>query len=59
MEVLRKNIWKPKRAAKIVVYFAKRDVQTKQFASINNNSDRNRIFEMAKRLKQDNVDVFG
>ena len=41
------------------VYFAKRDAQTKEFASINNNSDKNRIFKMAKRLKQNNVDVFG
>ena len=28
-------------------------------ALINNSSDRNRIFKMAKRLKQDNVDVVG
>ena len=30
-----------------------------KFASINNNSDKNRIFKMAKRLKRDNVDVVG
>ena len=42
---------KAKRAAKTAVYFAKKDAQTEQFASINNNSDKNRIFKMAKRLK--------
>ena len=50
---------KAKKAAKIVAYFAKRDAQTEQFASINNNSDKNRIFKMAKRLKRGNVDVAG
>ena len=42
-----------------ISYFAKRDAQTEQFASINNNSDKNRIFKMARRLKRDNVDVVG
>ena len=38
---------KAKRAAKTAVYFAKKDAQTEQFAD----SDKNRIFKMAKRLK--------
>ena len=33
-----------KRAAKSAVYFAKRDAQTEQFSSINDNSDKNKIF---------------
>ena len=55
MELIR--YLKAKKAAKTVVSFAKRDAQTEQFASINNNNDKNVIFKMAKRLKQDNVDV--
>ena len=50
---------KAKKADKTAVCFAKRDAQTKEFASINNNSDKNCLFKMAKRLKQNNVDVFG
>ena len=50
---------KTKKAAKTAVYYAKKDAQTEQFSSINNNSDKNRIFKMAKRLKRDNVDVAG
>ena len=38
---------KAKKAAKTDLYFAKRDAQTEQFASINNNSDKNCIFKMA------------
>ena len=34
-----------KRAAKTAVYIAKRDAQTEQFASINNNSDKNRSWQ--------------
>ena len=50
---------KAKKAAKTAVYFVKRDAQTEQFASINNSSDKNHTFKMAKRLKQDNVNVIG
>ena len=50
---------KAKKAAKTAVYFVKRDAQTEQFATINNNSDKNHIFKMAKILKRDNVDVAG
>ena len=50
---------KTKKAAKTAVYYAKKDAQTEKFSSINNNSDKNRIFKMAKRLKRDNVDVVG
>ena len=50
---------KAKKNAKTAVYFAKRGAYTDQFASINNYSDKNRIFKMAKRLKRDNVDVVG
>ena len=35
----------------------KRDAQTEQFASINDNSDKNRLYKMTKRLKQDNIDL--
>ena len=45
------------KAAKAALYLAKRDAQTEQFASINNNNDENRIFKMAKRSKRDNADV--
>ena len=45
--------------AKAAVYFAKKDAQAEQFASTNNKIDKNWIFKMAKRLKQDNVDVVG
>ena len=48
-----------KRAAKTAVYIAKRDAQTQQFGSINNNSDKNRIFKLAKKLKQNNADIVG
>ena len=58
VEVLMKSIWKPKKAAKVAVYFAKQ-YQAEQFASINKNSDKNRIFKIAKRLKWDNADVVG
>ena len=50
---------KAKKAVKTAVYFAKRDAETEQFASINNESDKNRIFKMTKRLKGDNNDVVG
>ena len=50
---------KVKRAAKAAVYFAKKDAQHDQFASINNNSAKNLIFNIEKRLKQVNVDVVG
>ena len=50
---------KAKKTAKTAVYHAKKDAQTKQFSSINNNSDKTRIFKIAKRLKQDNVDIVG
>ena len=59
MEVLRKNIRKPKKAAKTAVYFAKKDAHTEQLASIINNSDKNLILKMVKRLKRDNVGVIG
>ena len=36
---------KAKKAAKTAVYFAKSNAQTEQFASINNNSDKNRILK--------------
>ena len=49
------------KAAKTAGYFAKSEAKTEQLkdrtASINNNSDKNHIFKMAKRLKRDNVDV--
>ena len=49
------------KAAKTAGYFAKTEAKTEQWkdrtASINNNSDKNHIFKMAKRLKRDNVDV--
>ena len=48
-----------KRAAKSAVYIAKCDAQTEQFGSINNNSNKNRIFKLAKKLKQDNADIVG
>ena len=48
-----------KRAAKSAVYIAKRDAQTEQFSFINNNSDKNRIFKLAKKLKRDNADIVG
>ena len=46
---------KAKKDEKAAVYFAKTDAQAEQFASINSNSDR--IFKMAKRLKWDNADI--
>ena len=42
---------KDKRDAKAALYFVKKDAQAKQFASINNSSDKNQIFKMTKRLK--------
>ena len=48
-----------KRAAKAAVYIAKRDAQTEQFASINNNNDKKRIFKLAKKLKRDSADIIG
>ena len=48
-----------KRAAKSAVYFAKRDAQEEKFASINNNADKNKIFKIARRMKQDNLDIVG
>ena len=49
------------KAAKTAGYFAKSEAKTEQLkdrtASINNNSDKNHIFKMTKRLKRDNVDV--
>ena len=35
---------------KTALYFSKKDAQTEQFASINNNSDKKRIFKIARRL---------
>ena len=41
-----------KRVDKAAAYFAKKkDPQAEQFASINNDSNKNRIFEMVKKLK--------
>ena len=37
----------------------KRDAETVQFTSTNNNSNKNHIFKMAERLKRDNVGVVG
>ena len=34
---------KTKKAAKTAVYYAKKDAQTEQFSSINNNSDKNHL----------------
>ena len=48
-----------KRAAKLAVYTAKRDAQSEQFSSINDNSDKNRIFKLAKNLKRVNADIVG
>ena len=48
-----------KRAAKAAVYIAKRDAQTEQFGCINDNSDKTRIFKLAKKLKHDNADIVG
>ena len=48
-----------KRLAKSAVYIAKRDAQTEQFGDINNNSDKNRIFQLAKKLKRENADIVG
>ena len=59
MEVLRNYIKLLKQLD--IWYFAKSEAKTEQLkdrtASINNNSDKNHIFKMAKRLKRDNVDV--
>ena len=41
MEALRKNIWKPKKGARTVLYFVKKDAHIKQSASINNNKGKN------------------
>ena len=40
---------KTKRVAKAAVYFAKKDAQAEQFASIYNNSDKNGSSKIAKR----------
>ena len=50
---------KAKRAAKAAVHFEEKDVQGEQLASTNNSSHKNRTFKMAKRLKQDYVNVVG
>ena len=50
---------KAKRPAKAAAYFVKKGALTERFVSINNNSDKNQIFKMAKSLKRDNVDVVG
>ena len=50
---------KAKWDVRAALYFAKKDDQAWQFASINHISDKNRIFKMTKRLKRDNVDVVG
>ena len=50
---------KAKRVAKAAVYFSKKDAQAEQCAGINNNTDKNQIFKIAKRFKQDNRIVVG
>ena len=49
---------KAKRVAKAAVYFSKKDAQAEQCASINN-TDKNQIFKIAKRFKQDTRIVVG
>ena len=43
----------------MTVYTAKRDAQSEQLSSINDNSDKNRIFKLAKNLKRVNADIVG
>ena len=50
---------KAKRPAKAAAYFVNKGALTEWFVSINNNSDKNQIFKIAKSLKRDNVDVVG
>lgn len=46
-----------KRVVKAAVYLSKKDTQVQQLASINSNCDKNLIFKMAERFKQDNQDI--
>ena len=50
---------KAKRPAKAAAYFVNKGALTEWFVSINNNSDKNQIFKIAKSLKRDDVDVVG
>ena len=58
MQASKEEYLQVKRAAKSAVYIAKRDVETEQFACITDNSDKNQIFKMSKRLKRE-TDIVG
>ena len=42
-----------KKKVKTAVYIPKQDSQLEQFARINNNKGKNKIFKLLKRLKRD------
>ena len=48
-----------KKKVKTAVYIPKQDSQLEQFARINNNKGKNKIFKLLKRLKRDKTDTVG
>ena len=48
-----------KKAARRTVYDVKQEAQSKYFQDINTNNDRNKIFKMARAIKDTNKDVTG
>ena len=57
IEEVKQCTWELKERPKRAVYIAKQDAQFEQFARINSNSDKSKIFKLAKRLKQENTDI--
>ncbi|KAI8498340.1 Kinesin-like protein kif22 [Branchiostoma belcheri] len=48
-----------KRAAKSAIHLAKKSAQEAKFSNIVNNDEKNKIFKLARHMKQDNRDVIG
>ena len=48
-----------KRKAKSTVYFAKKSANDRKFGDLNSTEQRNLIFKMARKMKEDNKDIIG
>ena len=54
----KENYLEAKRKAKSDVYVAKRKVQEEKFSQLESSDSKNFIFELAKRMKRENQDMF-
>ena len=48
-----------KRRAKFEVYTAKKDASDERFRNLNDNDKLNHVFQLARKMKSENQDIFG